>query len=275
MQDILDLMADEALKSAPSSVMLGMIGWTGPNPDLDPNDLGDDSNDGYTLTRVQLFAGRNETRPLVDGRAQGFRLLCTVADHVQMFGPPRDGDRCIVLVPAGLESTPGAAVVVAIISKAPTTQYSSTRGKIDVGPDRDLVIKGRSIALSDYDNRFISIGPDNGIVVQEKDGSGVIVKDGAVAIFAASGGDVKSALTLKGDEASIYQKSSEGNTCVVLGGGKAQLVGTHCAVQGSAVYLGASPSMLTAAALGPSPIGVVIPTGGGTVPVSASVFISP
>ena len=257
--------ANHARSAAAASVVLGTIGWTDA-PDV--FDLGTEENDGFTLVRVQLFAGRDYTRadaPGGDAVGQGHRLLCTVADHIGMFGPPRRGDRCVVLLPHGMEETAGAGVVVAIVSRAPTTQYSATRGKIDLGPDRDLVIKARSVTLTDHENRFIAIGPDNGVVVQDRDGSGAIINAGAVAIVAAADGDAKSVVMLSASEASIYQKHASGNTCVSLGAGKAQLVGTHCAVSGAAVYLGRAPTALTPAHYGPP----------GPGSASASVFISP
>ena len=109
------------------NVLLGTIGWLDTD---DVFDLGDETNDGYTLIRVQLLGGRDLTQPLdPNGRGQGAKLLCMMADHVAINGPPQKGDRCLVLLSHGQEQTNGCGIVTAIISKQDTRRARLTSGE--------------------------------------------------------------------------------------------------------------------------------------------------
>lgn len=227
LHDFWGTVAAKAQETQATSVVLGTIGWDNAES---PFDLGSEENDGFTLIRVQLFAGRDQSKDRdTSGSAQGYRLLCTVADHVQMFGPPRKGDRCYVLLPAGHEQTPGAGLVVAIVSRAPTTQYGANRGKIDLGADRDFVIKARSVTLTTHDNKQISLSPEGGVQIFDETGGGIQFKSGAVYSVATkynlvvqSSGTVKAVMKMTDSEASMLggdcMLKMKSGQCTVNGG---------------------------------------------------------
>ena len=100
---------------------------------------------------------------------------------------PRKGERVIVAFPSGMEQTPGAAVILAMLGASPPTQFSPTRAKMDFGADYDLIIKARSITLSDYNNRFVCIGPDTGVHMNDGSGNVLAIKDGNVNAIASGG----------------------------------------------------------------------------------------
>ena len=114
------------------NIVLGTVGWLDTE---DVFDLGDETNDGYTLIRVQLLGGRDLTQPLdPNGRGQGAKLLCMMADHVAVNGPPQKGDRCLVLLPHGQEQTNGCGIVTAIVSKQDTRRARLTKGEAVLSP---------------------------------------------------------------------------------------------------------------------------------------------
>lgn len=234
------------------------VGWDDKDDWFDVNT---DESDGVTLVRVQTYAGRVRGEPITPGVAAGHQYLAQIAGP--MWRIPRKGERCILAIPSGMEETAGAAVILAFFGKAPSDQYSKTRAKLDYGEDYDLVIKARSITISDYDNRFLAIGPDSGIVVQDKDGSGVIVKDGAIAIFTSDGSAMKSLVQLTNDDINLCVL---GGSLLQLDASKATLFGLSVYCQGGGVYLGAAPTALTTALHGATGIAGV---------ASTSVFISP
>ena len=114
----------------------GTIGWDG---DDDVADIGTEDNDGTTLIKVQLFRGIDPTQPPIDGQATGHKILARLSGFPFWAIPPK-GMQCFVAFPAGFATTPGAGVIVALPGANPFVQFSSSRAKIDVGRDQDLVI---------------------------------------------------------------------------------------------------------------------------------------
>lgn len=97
-----------------SQILLGQVGWE----DEDEYEfVGSDDNDGHTLVRVQLFEGRDLTRPLNPNRAQGYKLACHLSGHITRT-PPKN-TRVYVAVPKGMEHVDGAGVIFATIEKRP------------------------------------------------------------------------------------------------------------------------------------------------------------
>lgn len=245
---------------APRSVELGTVGW-------DDEELwyetGTGDNDGHTLVRVQLYAGKDPgVRPKA-GVALGRKLLCQIADGV--FRIPAKGTRCYVILPAGYEDVPGAGVIVATVSKNPD-RLAEDRAVLDYG-DVHLVIKAKSASLQSYDNEFISVGTPrsggtSGLIFQAADGTGGVIQNGVVGWFVASSGDAKT----------LLQMTTSGIDCCVKGGGMWRLDGsfytlgsTFTAACGK-VYLGLAPTPSTPVLVGPS---------AGSSAASAAVFASP
>ena len=228
---------------------------------------------GYTLLYVTLFRGRNISKPVKDPTiAEGLRITCMMASHIGRI-PPK-GTRVLVSMP---DKIPGHAmgVVTATIEKNQTVQLSKDRAVLDLG-DQDYVIKARSITLMDNENRFVCLGPDTGAMVQDTDGSGLMVKGGAVVLMCANGGNLSSLIQLKSDEVTAHVN---GGSMLQLNQTKATMFGINCYVQGAGVYLGAVPTALTSAvycnvASGtptpPNTVGMLVGTG-----ISTTVYISP
>jgi hypothetical protein len=183
----------------------GTIGHDGVNDivDVDRSDA-----DGVTFVRVTLFRGRDPSKPK-KAVAQGVEVFAQIDSRIWHV-PPR-GTRVMVGFPTAFAGTPGAGVILAVLEKTPAIQFAEERAKMDFGAERDLVIKARSITLSDYQNRFIHIGPSGGLQVIDDTGTGVIVKDGGVAIFASSGGVMRTLLALSASDISQMIKDGGGD----------------------------------------------------------------
>lgn len=252
-----DVVAGEG---AGTPIYTGTVGHDDKADWYDQGTSGTNDPNGVTLVRVQLYTGRLNGTPIKPGVAQGMQVLA------QLSGPlwriPRLGERCLVALPGGL-SDPGGAVIIGWLAATPATQFSPTRSKIDLGNDTDLFIKAKSITISDYDNRFIAIGPANGVVMQDKDGSGVVIKDGNIAIFSQQGGAIKTILQLTPADINALVN---GGSLLQLTATKATLFGVSVYCQGGGVYVGAVPTAATPALWGlAGPAGVA----------STSVFVSP
>lgn len=242
---------------------VGSIGWEGEDEHFF---LGTADNDGHTLVRVQLFSGRDISAPLNPTRAQGTKLLCHIMGG--LFRIPKKDTRVYVLVPSGMEATPGAGLIIGTVEPSPTDQFTDDRAVLDFGPDVHLVIKAKSISLQDPDNRFLTVGTPRvggtpGLLFQAADGSGGVIQEGVVSWFVASGGDAKTVLQMTASKAECMTKSGGYWTVNTSG---FQAVGTSCAIQGSAVYLGKAPTAANMCLWGPTGIAGV---------GSTSVFISP
>lgn len=192
--------------STPAVIEAGTIGW---DSEADVADMGTEANDGTTLVRVQLFRGKDPTADVQPGVAQGHKILARLNGFPFWCVPPR-GLQCYVAFPAGFGLTPGAGVIIALPGANPFVQFSKSRAKLDVGPEMDLVIKARSITLSTYDNDFVAIGPDSGIMISDHNGNVVQMKDDQIVIAVASDGDAKTILRLTPELLSLAQKAANG-----------------------------------------------------------------
>ena len=208
-----------------------------------------DAEDGVTLVRVTLFRGKHPTTTLQRGVAQGYEVLCRIGGG--LFRIPKTGTPVMVGFPAAFATQPGAGVILCTTEREPDIQFSATRAKMDLGDDTDLVIKARSITLSDYDNRFLAIGPDGGIQVQDETGTGLIVKDGAVCIFAAKDGVMQSVLTLSADAIQALQM---GGNALNIKGGNVTFLGSQLSLAFGSIGLGVMASPATPLHFGPAPM---------------------
>lgn len=246
---------------ASAQVEIGTVGW-------DDEDLwyekGTDANDGHTLVRVQLYRGKPQGVPPTPGVAMGHRLLCHIADG--LFRIPKKGTRCYVILPAGLETTPGAGVIVACVSKSPTTQFEADRVVLDYGSDTHVVFKGKSVSLSDHasPSRSVSVGTPRtggvpGVLIHLPDGTGAVWQAGAVGIYATQS-------TLMQFTPSSWEVQQADGSFMKLSGGNCHTFGAANKVQGAACYIGKAPTPVNTALWGP--------TGLAGIP-SPSVFLSP
>ncbi len=118
--------------------------------------------------------------------------------------------------------------------------------------------------IGDYQNRFVTVGPLNGVVAQDETGSGYVFKEGKFMGFVASGGDAKSVIQMTPSELSFIQKDSG---MLKLSGGKVTLLSkAGLSLVGSSISLGATASPASPAVWGFTGVGGV---------GSTSVFIAP
>lgn len=115
-------------KSAGSSnsgafIQMGTIGW---DDDADHFFPGAIDNDGHTLVAVQLYGDRDASEPLKPTRAQGRKILCQIKDGE--FRVPAKDSRCFVIIPSGMEYTPGAGVIIATVAPGNEVRRNLTSG---------------------------------------------------------------------------------------------------------------------------------------------------
>jgi hypothetical protein len=228
----------------PPAVEAGMIGW---EDEEEVADVGVEGNGGVTLIRVQLYRGKDATSDVKPDEAQGHKILARLNGFPFWCIPPK-GLQCYVMFPGGFESTPGAGVIAALPGANPFVQFSKTRAKLDVGEDQDLVIKGRSVTLSTYDNDFIVVGPDSGIMMSDHLGNMVQIKDGQILIAVADGDppDAKTVIRLKVDNMELLQKNAGGNIAgVKLANLEVTVVGSVFKALTAGGCLGKAASLLT------------------------------
>ncbi len=175
-------------KSFSPQIEVGTVGWEDEDVWFE---RGTANDDGYTLIRVQLFRGRDITKPLKDGIGQGVRLLCHISSGI--FRIPKKGMRVYVAVPVGMEAKAGAGVIIATIEKNPIEQFDTGR-VLMAFPDDDLIIKARSVTVSDYNDDYIAVSPGGGIkagtfgggLTQLKNDKFTAVCPGGVYLFAGT-----------------------------------------------------------------------------------------
>jgi hypothetical protein len=225
----------------------GTVGWNGTDPHFD-------TEDGVTLVRVTLVRGRHPSTPLQPDVAQGHQVLCRIGGG--LFRIPKKGTAVMVGFPTAFANHPGAGVIVCTTETSPDIQFNDTKAKLDVGPDTDLVIKAKSVTISDYDNRFLHVGPD-GVMLQDNQGNGVVIKGGAIMIYVADGGDAKTLVQMTPKELSLLQKDTG---FLKLTGGSATLLASSAAtITSAAVNLGSgkatvpTPAVFMSSAGTPSP----------------------
>jgi hypothetical protein len=220
------------------SIELGTVGWD------DGGDHWDSVAGEPTLVKVRLFRGRN---PTTDGdakttEAQGSRLLCRISQPLNFI--PDAGTQVIVGVPAGFGRTPGASMILGAAGNAPAIQFSETRAKMDFGANMDLLIKARSVTLTDYADRYVTVGPNFGIKMGDAVGNGLNLTGNSWLMYASDGDtdnpDARAVLQL--DEATgvrlLHKKADGVLTSLVMLDGDATLAGTNGYFYVAGVYLG-------------------------------------
>lgn len=229
-----------------AQIFHGQVGWIGEDKYYD---IGNESNDGHTLVRVQLYSGRDSSEELIPHRAQGHKIVCQLSG--QLFRIPPVGTRVLVALPYGMDG-PGGGIIIATQELSPNATNSvalkAGRACMDF-PGQDLVISAKSVTIRDYENDFVTVS--KGVTVQSANGSGMLVKDSAVAMFLAGGspGFPESLSTIVMD--STGMKLVKGSkSFITLSDDGFHAFGTSATLQGAATYVGATPTAVTAAANG-------------------------
>lgn len=240
----------------------GTVGWDDGSELLD---LGTDTNGGRTFIRVQLFRGADPASvpDPGDGAAHGYKIKARISGP--MWHVPPRGTHCLVAFPEGLVDAPGLGVIIALPDKNPSIQFSGSRAVLDFGPDMDVVIKGKSVVISDYENRYFSVGPETGIKCGDADANGFCLKAGQWLMYTTQAGNARSCLKLAGAEASLAL--NDGKVAFVkLSDGKIEVAGTKFVAATASGYLG-----LTAVAASP----IAYSAAGPVNLISASWFVAP
>lgn len=229
----------------PSNLELGSIGWD------DSDDYFDlDSSGGPAFVKVQLFrGGRDIGQTAKAGAGMGAQVLCRVMGP--LFVVPSKGSIVLVAFPGGFVDAPGAGIILGQVSGTPSIQFSDTKAKLDLGDSMDLVIKARSITLSDYPgsttySRYVVIGPDNGILLQDETGSGLTIKQGAWFALTVDGGMViiqQSGVTVGYKGSGLIQTDNAGT--ITLSGNTANIATGN-------IGLGVAPTPACPVLLGPT-----------------------
>lgn len=211
-------------------IEIGSIGWEGDDDDSF-FDMGDESNDGHTLIKVQLFRGRDHTKPLNPNRAQGHKIVCHIPAGLFRI-PPKD-TRCYVAIPSGMETVPGAGIIIATVEQSHTRdQFKKDRAVIDFGDDTHVVIRGKSISLNDSENRFIAVGEPRsggagGITISNDDGTTIAVQEGVIGMTVPNAGAV----------GTIFQMKPQQMQFGVAGGAQADFTTTKAQIFAMSGYL--------------------------------------
>jgi hypothetical protein len=231
----------------------GTVGWE------DGKDHFDVASGEVALVKVTLFRGRNPDRdpPLTEGRAGGLRILARIS--APMNDIPPDGTEVLVAFPSGIELVPGVAVIFAQPAITPPNQFSKERAKLDFGPDRDLLIKARSITITDYEDRYITIGPTYGIKMGDAESNGAQLKDGVWNFWAAD--DAESPVSRafvkldgrKGEAWFISKDATKGTAGIKFKDGNCTVPCQSFNVPSANGSLGAGATAATGIEYGPTP----------------------
>lgn len=242
----------------------GTVGW---EDGADHFDL--DSDSGVTLVKVTLFKGHN---PTTDGekttaRARGTRVLCRIG--APLFNVPPDGAQVVVAMPAERMLVPGGGVIISQVIASPGNQFSATKAKMDFGPDFDLVIKARSITLTDYEDRYLTLGPKFGFKVGDADANGCQLKSAQWLFYTTDGAatpTAKTTLRLSETDGIALIIDDGKHASISLKGGQFIGAGETFSAQFAIGYLGKIPTITTPIAyFGPGVASLV----------STSWFVSP
>jgi hypothetical protein len=138
--------------SEPPQIVWGTVGW---DDAADWVEEGTASPDGVTLVRVQLIMGRTQGAPLSGNQAQGYRVRAQVAGP--LWHIPAKGTRVLVAIAAGAMQTPGSAVILAELGASPARTFGTAATVLDMGTDRDMVIRARSVTLEDSAGHSLTV----------------------------------------------------------------------------------------------------------------------
>lgn len=256
---------------APTAVFVtrGVVGWATSSKHFD---VGPATSSGITrdttLVFVTLESGRvvNSSKPPQAGKADGQEILCQVGGP--LYAIPPKGTAVLIAFPDGMSDAPGAGVIMSWLGASPSVQFSATRAVLDVGGTMDLIIRAKSVTMTDYNQpaRWLTVGPSPsggpaGIMMCDEAGGLISLQSGVVGLVASANGDAKTLIQLTPTEGNFIQKDG---SFVKLKGGNITTFGAKNTVAGQ-VLLGMAPVVGTPVLCGL--------TGIAGLP-SASVFVS-
>ena len=170
-------------------IIRGVVGW---NSSDEHADVGTDSDDGHTFVRVTRFDGKSISKDPLTNSAQGHEILCQVMGPLYYI-PPK-GTVVLVAFPDGHAEAPGAGVILGTIGGTPAVQFSETRAVLDMGEGTDLIVKGKSVTMSDHASpaQFMQVGPPpqggtSGINMCDSKGGTISIQDGTAAMVGSNG----------------------------------------------------------------------------------------
>lgn len=234
---------------SPMVAELGTVGWDD-DDDESYFEQGTEENDGHTLVRIQLYRGRNPAERIRDGVAQGHKVLACPTGPL-WYIPPR-GTQVLVVFPGGMENVPGAGTFF-VRGKTPTGQFGPKRAKLEVPEDYDLVLKGQRVTATDWGNNFMSLSPEAGVQLSNKNGDMVQLSEGSIVAGIANSGEAATALFMTKTSFDVLQKDG---SSMKLAGGSWQAVGSSTNLVGGSVGLGIAPALPTCGGPGgPASIG--------------------
>ncbi len=188
-------------------VAVGHVGWDDQEAYYEKGDPSGPPGHRHTLVYVTL-GGKEAPVKAPDSRV---RLLCAIGSGV--FRIPKKGTMVYVIVPPGMEESPGAPLIIATREDDPPIQFEDDRIVFTFGDDAHIVIRGKSVSLSDFANRFLTVGTPRtggtpGLTFQASDGSGGVIQEGVVSWFVAQTGDVKTLVQMTPSKYEVLYKSS-------------------------------------------------------------------
>jgi hypothetical protein len=232
-------------------IAVGTVGWTGEDPHFEKD------QDGYTVVKVTLFAGRDFTKDIEDPTvAQGQKILCHISGGIFRVPPP--GTRVYVAMPDGMEEAVGSGCIIATVEKtAALDQHEDDRVVMDFGTDTHVVIKGKSVSLQDHPptagtpSCFIGVGTPRaggvrGISAVTEEGAFLRLEKNTCGMASVSGGAIKSIFQLGTDTCDF---GLNGDSCMQLKAGKCTIYGQTTRIPGTC-YLGPAPTNLTGVQVG-------------------------
>lgn len=234
------------------SIENGTIGWG--DADDDHFEIGEGDNEHLPLVRVTLGRGKGPIGDTED-RAQGNEVLCRWGMLIDFI--PKKGTQCVVAFPAGMRGTEGGGVIIGLI-RPNAAQFKEDRAMLAVGDDVHLLVKGKSVTLSDYGDgantptRWLMVGTSRGggaprILCSDETGSGWNIKAGVVGLISSAGGAPKAWVEVNGESASMARAGGEQ---LKLSSGLFYGFAGKCQLQGGGIFLGKMPTPVNPALWG-------------------------
>lgn len=183
-------------------VEVGRVGWSDDGPHFHKGDPGGQAGSRHTLVKVTLARGS-------EGGEGGYEIWARLSGG--LFRIPPKGTLVYLLIPHGMQTSPGAAMIIATAEDDPT-RLEEDRIVIDYG-DTHVIHRAKSHVLESTGGEWIGVGEPRsggtpGVTIQARDGSGAVFQEGVASMFVAQGGDAKTLIQMTPSKVEILQKVS-------------------------------------------------------------------